>query len=228
MDGIKAQYVFVKQSIMQTAQLAGRDEDAVRLLAVTKNAELAQIQAWYDCGQRHFGENRLPHLAAMAEALHDQQGIDWHFIGHLQRNKVADVLRYCSWIESIDSMRLLEKVQQVAVQYNKTVQVLLQLNVSGEQQKYGVAMTGLDALVEAALSSSHVQLRGLMCMAPQKASDTVIGEVFQACHAAFRRIKQTYQLGANFDTLSMGMSQDYPLAIVHGATEVRIGSALYV
>jgi pyridoxal phosphate enzyme (YggS family) len=216
----------VQEQMQLACQQSDRTADDVRLLAVTKKSSLSQIKALLDLGQRHFGENRLDHLKEMATALKDE-AITWHFIGHLQRNKVQAVLRYCSWVQSVDSLRLIDKLQEVAMQSDRPVNILLQLNISDEVQKTGLKINQLNEAVAKVLQSTHLNLRGFMCMAPLSEDATASQPIFEACTEQFNRIKKQYQLKDDFDTLSMGMSNDFATAIICGATQVRIGSALY-
>jgi len=222
---IQDNLLHIQAAMKQVCQQSERGNDLVQLLAVTKKASLDQLKVLVNLGQRHFGENRLDHLTEMATALADKN-IVWHFIGHLQRNKVKEVLQCCSWVQSVDSIRLVDKLQQVAQANNRPLNILIQLNISGEQQKTGLAIEALNEMVEKALQCSHLNLRGLMCMAPLSDDPEMSRSIFTKCAKIFEQIKQQYNLGDHFDTLSMGMSNDFTVAIACGATQIRIGSAI--
>lgn len=223
---IKENLLTIQKHMAEACDHCNRNPEVVQLLAVTKKASVEQIKTLLSLGQNHFGENRLDHLQTMANAL-SAEDITWYFIGHLQRNKVKQVLRYCSWVQSVDSLRLIAKLQQEAENMNQSVNVLLQMNMSGETQKTGFAMNEFEQAVQETLQCSHLNLRGLMCMAPQYASPEEAKDVFKACADLFNQIKQRFHVDSHFDTLSMGMSSDFPMAIECGATQIRIGTRLY-
>jgi pyridoxal phosphate enzyme (YggS family) len=204
----------------------GQSFHEISLLAVTKKATVEQIQHLVALGQLHLGENRLGHLKAMAAAIHNDQVI-WHFIGHLQCNKVEEVLKICAWVQSVDSFRLIEKLQKIAQKNDRAVNVLLQINISEETQKTGFPLEAIEEATQRIMQSTHLVLRGLMCMGAKDDHNDSSSRVFQLCAERFHHLKKQFQLGDCFDTLSMGMSNDYAQALASGATQIRIGSALF-
>ena len=217
---MSTRYESMQAAIAEATALAGRSLGAVQLLAVSKQAAIEQVQALISLGQHHFGENRVEHLMEMHAAV---PGVQWHFIGHLQRNKVTDVVRLCSSIDSVDSLRLAEKIELEAAKQDKVIDVLIQLNVSGEAQKTGLHPDQLMPLAQALSAMPHIRLRGLMCMAPRVEDPALTMPIFAACQRYYAQL----QTIVDVDTLSMGMSGDFRQAIACGATMVRIGSALF-
>ena len=200
----------------------------VELVAVSKYHPVEMLQQAYDAGQRIFGENHVQELVAKAPQL--PADIQWHMIGHLQTNKVRMLMPHVSMIQSIDSVKLFRTVEKEAARIDRTVDVLLQLHVARETTKSGFA-TGelLSALSVGELDDHpHVRIRGLMAMATNTDDQTQIGCEFQLVSDTFRLIKEEF-FGDHdeFDQISMGMSDDWPLAVKHGATLVRVGSAIF-
>jgi pyridoxal phosphate enzyme (YggS family) len=191
----------------------------VQLLAASKFQSAAAIRAAYQAGQRDFGENYVQELAAKAAELSDLADLRWHLIGRLQSNKAKDVVRLGCVVQTIDSQRLCDALAQRAAAAEKRIQVFLQVNISAEPQKAGVAVDELPRLVAAVRASPALELRGLMAI-PRDTEDV------EETRAAFRRLRE---LAAELSVpeLSMGMSDDLELAIEEGATLVRVGTALF-
>jgi PLP dependent protein len=208
----------VREQISDAAERAGRDPADVRLIAVSKGFGLSEIHAARQAGQLDFGENRVQELRSKYEV-----GVRWHFIGRLQRNKVAKLVRMAEVIHSIDSVELAGEVSSRAT---SPVQVLLEVNVSGEHRKGGVAPSGLPALVEAVLEMKHVDLIGLMTMAPRVGDPELSRPVFRQLAELRARLAETYSY-PRIHHLSMGMSQDYRVAVEEGSTMVRVGEAIF-
>jgi len=199
-----------------------------RLVAVSKYHPVEMLQQAYDAGQRIFGENHVQELVAKAPLL--PADIQWHMIGHLQTNKVRALMPHVAMIQSIDSVKLLRTVEKEAARIDRNVDVLLQLHVAREETKTGFA-TGelLAALAVGDLDNMpHVTVRGLMAMATNTDDRAQIEREFQLVNDTFRLIKdEFYAEHDEFDQISMGMSDDWPLAVKHGATLVRVGSAIF-
>lgn len=226
MSSLQDRYSEVLGEVESVAAACGRP--APTLVVVSKNRTPEEIREVYQAGARHFGENRAQGFSEHSEALADLADIHWHFIGHLQTNKVSKVVGSASLVHSVDSIRLLECLDNRARRTkSEPVPVLLQVNVSGEQQKHGFEPAGLDAALRFAERLEHVTIQGLMTMGPLEASEETQDEVFtrlRTCHEELLvRSEGRYQ----GDQLSMGMSQDYRSAIRQGATMVRIGSAIF-
>jgi pyridoxal phosphate enzyme (YggS family) len=194
-----------------------------RLVAVTKGKGVPQIRELMALGQRDFGESRVQELAEKARLLEDEtkEGkITWHLVGHLQRNKAAKAVALCGWIHSIDSLKLAEKVNRAAADREKVQKCLVQVNITGEENKHGLKVNELSAffsgLRERSLSS--LDGRGLMAIGPEGSNKEI--------RASFRQLKEVAER-LKLDELSVGMSSDYEIALEEGATFVRIGRALF-
>lgn len=202
--------------------------EGVTLVAVSKFHPAEAIMEAYDAGQRVFGESRANELAAKASSL--PADIEWHFIGHLQTNKVRPVVAHASLIQSVDSERLLHAIDAEARRAGKRVDLLLQLHVAREETKFGFLPEELDSLLADGLLSrlDGVRVRGLMGMASNVDDPRRINADFAAIASEFKRLKS---LGIpeleEMDIISMGMSHDYPLAIANGSTMVRIGTDIF-
>jgi hypothetical protein len=201
----------------------------VRLVAVSKFHPVEELQQAYDAGQRLFGENRAQELVAKAPEL--PKDIRWHFIGHLQKNKVRSIMPHVSVIESVDSVELLRLIEKEAARIDRTVDVLLQLHVAQEETKSGFSF---DELMEAAEVGElteglpHVHVCGLMAMASLTDDMEQVAGEFETVRRAFVMLKDgCFDESEYFNELSMGMSDDWPVAVQHGATLVRIGTSIF-
>ena len=208
----------------------------VKLVAVSKFHPAEDILAAYNAGQRRFGENRPQEFAAKAASL--PSDIEWHFIGHLQTNKLKMVLPYASLVESIDSLRLLDAVEKWGSEHDKVIDVLLELHLGAEETKGGFTeeeieyILSLDSEAEDAAALplkavyQHVRFRGLMGMATNTDDVSVVEADFARIEAFKKSLEDRYDL-PDFTELSIGMCHDWPVAIRHGATIVRIGTAIF-
>jgi len=218
-------------TIMQRIEAARiRSQDPaqpVMLLAVSKLRPVSDIAAAAALGLTEFGENRAQELIQKTADPSLPSHINFHFIGHLQSNKAKDVVPRVSTIHSIDSVRLLNTVSRVATECGKTIDVYLEVNVSGEQQKYGITDDALlEEVARTALGLPGVRLRGLMTMAPFVTDESILRECFRSLRG--KALHLTRMLPGNPALgLSMGMTNDYELAIEEGSTLVRIGTALF-
>ena len=200
----------------------------VRLVAVSKFHPIERLQEAYDAGQRIFGENRAQELAAKAPQL--PSDIEWHFIGHLQKNKVRMIMPWVSTIQSIDSVELLQLVNKEAARINRNVNVLLQLHVAKEQTKSGFTIEEvLQAASEGAFDTlSNVTIVGVMAMATFTDDMSQVASEFEQVHNTFITLRDKYFASdPAFKEISMGMSDDWPIAVEHGATLVRIGTDIF-
>ena len=197
----------------------------VKLVAVSKFHPAEDILAAYNAGQHRFGENRPQELAAKVPALPDD--IEWHFIGHLQTNKLKFVLPYASLVESIDSLHLLEAVDKWGNEHGKVIDVLLELHLGAEETKGGFTQDEIETVLSRSMSDfPHVRFRGLMGMATNTDDMSVVEADFARIEAFKRHLDEKFQL-PDFTELSIGMSHDWPLAVKHCATIVRIGTAIF-
>ena len=199
--------------------------EGVKLLAVSKFHPVEALQEAYDAGQRAFGESRPQELKAKQAVLPDD--IEWHMIGHLQTNKVKYIASYVHLIESLDSERLAEAIEKEAAKCDRMIDCLLEIHVTKEESKSGWDYAELLAFVRSGgfEAMPHIRLRGVMGMATFTDDEAVVRADFKRLNECFTELKEYF--GAEFDTLSMGMSDDYPIAIEYGSTEVRIGSTIF-
>lgn len=207
-----------------TAQLP----QGVRLVAVSKFHPVDKVMEAYNAGQRIFGENRAQELAAKAPQM--PTDIEWHFIGHLQKNKVRMIMPWASTIQSIDSIQLLQLVNKEAARIDHHVNVLLQLHVAKEQTKSGFYIDEvLKAAEEGAFNNlSNVTICGVMAMATFTDDMNQVASEFELVHNTFLTLRDKHFAGnPAFKEISMGMSDDWPVAVKHGATLVRIGTDIF-
>lgn len=228
----------VRDRIAAAAAKAKRDPAEVTLVAVTKTAGPEQIREALQLGITDLGESRVQQLAQRAAQLneflarrHGEGGypdkVRWHMIGHLQRNKVKPLLPLVSVIHSVDSLRLAEELDAQAAKLGRKVALMLQVNASEEPQKYGVAVGAAVHLAEQIDSMPNLQFVGLMTMAPLDAGESQVRQSFTRTREIFEELRWHKIGGANLRHLSMGMSNDFELAIAEGSTMVRIGSMLF-
>ena len=195
----------------------------VQLVAVSKFHPVEQIREAYAAGQRVFAESRPQELSAKVPQL--PADVQWHFIGHLQTNKLKLVLPYVSLVQSVDSLHLLEAIRSWAVAQRRTVDVLLELHLGAEATKQGFTEAEILEIVQAADPGPGVRIRGLMGMATNTEDREVVERDFERIEALFRKIRA---MGLpDFTELSIGMSGDWPVAVRHGATMVRIGTDIF-
>ena len=199
--------------------------EGVKLLAVSKFHPVEALQEAYDAGQRAFGESRPQELKAKQAVLPDD--IEWHMIGHLQTNKIKYIAPYVHLIESLDSERLAEAIEKEAAKCDRTIDCLLEIHVTKEESKSGWDYAELLDFVRSGgfAAMPHIRLRGVMGMATFTDDEATVRGDFKRLNECFTELKEHF--GAEFDTLSMGMSDDYPIAIEYGSTEVRIGSTIF-
>jgi pyridoxal phosphate enzyme (YggS family) len=228
----------VKDAINSACGRCGRDPAEVKLVVVTKSADIEGIKEVIRLGFTDLGENRAQQLkkvsAQVAEFLAENDGdsalpkkISWHMIGHLQRNKVRHVLPIASLIHSVDTLRLAEEINVSAPKLNLCPKVLLQVNTSNEPQKYGVPVGATMHLAEQIETLPNLRLVGLMTMAPLTHNKDVIRACFVRARELFVEMRGEKIVGPEFTELSMGMSSDYEIAVEEGATILRIGSAIF-
>lgn len=196
---------------------------AVRLLAVSKTRGAAEIAALAETGQRAFGENYVQEALPKIEALREL-GLEWHLIGHLQSNKADAAARAFDWVQSLDRPKLVAALARHRPDALSPLNVLLQVNIDDETSKHGCRPQDVDALADAVAAEPRLRLRGLMAIPAPYADMARRREAFQAMRALFDALTTRHP---GIDTLSMGMSEDFILAIEEGATMVRIGSALF-
>jgi len=210
----------VRVRIREAEQAKNRTPDSVQLLAVSKTKPAAAIREAFACGLADFGENYLQEALLKQAELADLP-LTWHFIGPIQSNKTRPIAEHFDWVHSVDRLKVAQRLSEQRPANLPPLNVLLQVNVSGEDSKSGCSPAELPALAQAVAQLPHLKLRGLMAI-PEPTEDAA------AQHAAFARLRELMQaLNLGLDTLSMGMSHDLEAAIGEGATWVRIGTALF-
>ena len=222
-DYIKENLKTINDKIEEYTLAAGRKKSDVNLLAVSKTYPNEAIMEAYECGQRMFGENKVQELEKKVPALPDD--IEWHLIGHLQSNKVAKAVELAEYIHSVDSVKLINKIERFAVDKNKKPKILLEVNISGEESKFGAGSADVEKMVEAVLECENIKLVGLMTMAPFNVDENILQLVF----SSLRKLRDSFEEKYNIKLpeLSMGMTSDYDTAIEEGSTIVRIGTAIF-
>jgi PLP dependent protein len=226
----------VADNIAEACRHSRRQPSEITTIIVTKTASVPAITEVIKAGYTNLGENRVQHLKQVAEDIQqcfsedDQKivnDITWHMIGHLQRNKVKHVLKISHIIQSVDTLRLAEDIDETAEKLALVPNVLLQVNCSGEPQKYGVPVGAATHLAEQFCTMKNIRLSGLMTMAPLTRDKDEVRASFVRARELFEEIQGKGYGGKHFKHLSMGMSQDYQIAVEEGATMLRIGSAIF-
>lgn len=202
--------------------------EGVKLVAVSKFHPTEYLRAAYDEGQRVFGESQVQELSRKVTELPGD--IEWHFIGHLQTNKVKYIVPYISMIDAVDSLRLLREIEKQAAKHDRVIDVLLELHIAEEETKYGFSLDDCRTFLEDGEwhALSHVRIRGLMMMASNVDDSARIADEFDVANRFFQEVKQRYFPDDDaFRERSWGMSHDFPIAVRHGSTMVRIGTAIF-
>lgn len=217
----------VKNNIENAAKKAGRNPGDIKLLAVSKNQSLQDIKNLNEAGVKIFGENRVQELQEKNEKLLSENiKIDWHFIGHLQRNKVKYLMRMenCQMIESIDSFRLAKKVNKRAKKNNRIIPVLIEINIAGDENKFGITPAGAEEFLKKIADFDNLKIKGLMTVLPYLDDDEKLRTYFKEMKNLFDKLSKNV---IKLEELSMGMTNDYQIAVEEGATIVRVGRALF-
>ncbi|MFH0946585.1 MAG: YggS family pyridoxal phosphate-dependent enzyme [Planctomycetota bacterium] len=215
----------VRERIASAAARVGRDPQDTRLVAVTKTVPTAIIRCLLDLEMADFGENRIQ--AADQKILELGSGPCWHLIGHLQGNKARRAAKLFPWIHAVDSASLFDRLERASEEQGLRPSVLFQVNVSGEESKFGVSVEQLGPLLERAARARALEPVGLMTMAPLSADPEDARPHFRTLRALLEEERATGRQGPGFRHLSMGMTNDFEVAVEEGATLVRIGTALY-
>ena len=210
----------VRKQIATAARAANRDPDAIGLIAVSKTQDLGLIQQAVDAGQRHFGENYLQEARDKITALTGQDLI-WHYIGAIQTNKTRDLAQHFHWIHTVDRLKVARRLSEQGPQ-DKQLNICLQVNIDRDPKKAGVAPEAVAELLKGCLTFHNLRLRGLMTILDPRSEPL----------SSYNRLRDLFQTlsgaaGNDWDTLSMGMSGDFPAAIAAGATQVRVGTSIF-
>lgn len=202
---------------------AGRETNEITVIAVTKGHPASVVQSAVSAGLRDIGENRVQEAE---EKIHTLGPIArWHMIGHLQTNKVKKAVELFDIIQSVDSLRLAQEINKRAGEIERVIECYIEVNSSGEAQKSGVAPTEATDLIKAILPLGNIRLTGLMTVGPLTDDEVAIGKAFTLCRGLFKKGQEI--VGPQFCNLSMGMSDDFELAIAEGSTMIRIGTGIF-
>lgn len=218
----------VEERIAQACANAGRNPDEITLVAVSKMKPVEDIREAFGCGQIHFGENRAQELQDKMEDYREEQ-IQWHMVGNLQTNKIKYMVERVNWIHSIEKKKYLREIEKRASRIDRVINTLVQINISGEDQKSGCQADDLPEILDYAQGLEHVRIRGLMGMAT-----FVDPEDVEKVRPEFRKLREIrdnhrkWESGnVSLDELSMGMTNDMEIAIQEGSTMVRVGRAIF-
>jgi pyridoxal phosphate enzyme (YggS family) len=219
----------VRERIQIAAERTGRNTETITLMAVSKTFPASSIREAYDAGLRVFGENRVQEFAGKAEDLRDLEQARWHMIGHLQTNKAVKAAEMFHAVDSVDSLKLAEKLNDAGRSAGKKVAVLVEVNVGGEEAKTGVAPDSpeLDGLLLAAARLEHLEIRGLMTVPPFTEDPQGTRFYFRKLRELRDQVARHRISGLGMDVLSMGMSHDFEVAIEEGSTCVRVGTGIF-
>ncbi|MFQ5508499.1 MAG: YggS family pyridoxal phosphate-dependent enzyme [Leptospirillia bacterium] len=224
MSDFGARLTQIRERMARAARRAGRGPDEITLLAVSKTFSVPAIEEAISCGVTRFGESRVQEAEAKVDALGGH--ISWDMIGHLQRNKVARALSLFGLIHSLDSLRLAERINRLAIEQGQVQDVLVEVNVTADAARTGVLPEQAEALVREAVAYPGLRVRGLMGMAPHSPDPEHARPHFVKLASLRERIAQAVP-AASMEVLSMGMSGDFEVAIEEGASLIRVGSALF-
>ena len=222
---LKDQLQEVEKRIQAACDRAGRKREEVMLIAVSKTKPVETLQEAYDLGVRIFGENKVQELTAKYEAL--PKDIHWHMIGHLQTNKVKYIIDKAELIHSVDSLKLAETIEKEAAKHDLIADILVEVNVAEEESKFGMKMEEVIPFVEKVSAFPHVRVRGLMTIAPFVEDPEENRSIFADLHKLYIDIKKKNHDNDTVSVLSMGMTNDYEVAIEEGATMVRVGTGIF-
>lgn len=222
---LKQQYETVRQTVAEECRRGGRDEKDVTLIAVSKTKPVSMIQEVYDAGCRHFGENKVQELVDKYEVL--PKDIKWHMIGHLQRNKVKYLVGKTYLIHSVDSLRLAEEISKEAVKKSVIVDILIEVNAAGEESKFGITLEEAEDLTRQIAALPGICIKGYMTIAPFVPDPEENRKYFRMLRQLSVDITHKNIDNVRIEYLSMGMTNDYRVAISEGASLVRVGTGIF-
>lgn len=222
---VKENLAKIEQRVADACKRANRDRNEVTLISVSKTKPVEMLQEAYDAGSRDFGENKVQEMMAKQDQLPDD--IRWHMIGHLQRNKVKYLIGKVELIHSVDSLRLAQEISRLSVKNDVTTDILIEVNIAGEETKFGTNRAEAIELVKAAAKLPNIRIRGLMTIAPYTDDPENNRKYFKAVRELSVDIAEQNIDNVNMDCLSMGMTGDFEVAIEEGATLVRVGTGIF-
>ncbi len=222
---IKENLEEVREKIRQACQRSGRREEDVTLISVSKTKPVEMLREAYEAGSRDFGENRVQEI--MEKYGQMPEDVRWHMIGHLQKNKVRQVIDKAVLIHSVDTVELAEQIEKDAAKRDLTVDILLEVNVAEEESKFGFRTEEVEAAVMKIKEFPHVHIKGLMTIAPFVSNSEDNREVLKKLYQLYVDIRSKNIDNVNMSVLSMGMTGDYEVAVEEGATMIRVGTGIF-
>ncbi len=216
----------VHENIIAACEKANRSVDEITLIDVSKTKPVSMIEECIKCGEKDFGENKVQEMCDKMEILKDQK-INWHLIGHLQRNKVKYIIGKAKLIHSVDSVRLAKQIEQESAKKNLITDILLEVNVANEESKFGFQLNEVKENLKIISEFAHVRVKGLMTVAPYTPNPEENRKYFSQLHDLYVDINQENIDNVSMTILSMGMTNDYQIAIEEGATMVRVGTGIF-
>ena len=222
---IKENLEEVREKIRQACQRSGRREEDVTLISVSKTKPVEMLKEAYEAGSRDFGENRVQEI--MEKYGQMPEDVRWHMIGHLQKNKVRQVIDKAVLIHSVDTVELAEQIEKDAAKRDLTVDILLEVNVAEEESKFGFRTEEVEAAVMKIKEFPHVHIQGLMTIAPFVSNSEDNREVFKKLYQLYVDIRSKNIDNVSMSVLSMGMTGDYEVAVEEGATMIRVGTGIF-
>ncbi|CEO27141.1 YggS family pyridoxal phosphate-dependent enzyme [Paraclostridium sordellii] len=226
MDNIKCNMIDIKNKIDKACELSNRNKEEVTLIAVSKTVDVEAIKEAINSGATDFGENKPQELARKFETIGDD--VNWHLIGSLQTNKVKYIIDKVYMIHSIDRLSLCDEIQKRAEKIGKTINCLIQVNISKEESKHGILEEdAIDFVKTIAKNYPNIRIKGLMTMAPNTDDKELVRSVFKGLKDLAIKIDKENIENISMDELSMGMSNDFEIAVEEGATFVRVGTSIF-
>ena len=222
---IKENLKMVEENIVQACNRVGRDPKEVTLIAVSKTKPNEMIEEAIDYGMKNFGENKVQEMVEKMDTISGK--LNWHLIGHLQRNKVKYIVDRVCLIHSVDSLRLAEQINEEAKKKDVVCNILIEVNIANEESKFGVSREELKSLLDEIKKLTNVQVKGLMTIAPFVEDPEDNRKYFRAMHKLFVDMSHENADNIKMEILSMGMTGDYEVAVEEGATMVRVGTGLF-
>jgi len=223
---ISENLVRVREKMNSTAVISGRDPHDITLIVISKTRSAEIVNMAIDCGVRHFGENKIQEAVPKINELNKQHsGLTWHMVGHLQTNKAKIAVVNFDMIQSVDSIKLARKISGIAQQIQKNVDILIEVNISGEESKYGIYPDDVEQINGEIASLPNINVRGLMTIGPLTSNIADIRNAFRKMRKIFKNLQD--RQNKVFNILSMGMTDDYEIAIQEGSTMIRLGRAIF-
>ena len=225
METIKNNLEIINEKIKKAALKVNRNPEEIKLVAVTKTATIEQIKEAINAGVKIIGENKVQEAKEKYQIL--TADTEWHLVGHLQTNKVKYAIEIFDCIQTVDSIKLAKEIDKRSLQFGKTTNVLVEVNVSGEESKYGIKPEEVEPFLKEISEFSRIRVRGLMTIAPIEEDKEVVRPYFRKLRELSKEIKSKNIKNVKMDYLSMGMTDDFEVAIEEGANMVRIGRGIF-